>query len=88
MSENEQKLDYLEEAQEVLRMQNRVLATALKGLIRALPADFAEVVRQMQAGRIPTAALNTHRGALADAPALLPDWSRPEAGVIKAILDV
>ena len=54
----------------------------------ALPADFAEVVRQMQAGRIPTAALNTHRGALADAPALLPDWSRPEAGVIKAILDV
>ena len=38
MSENEQKLDYLEEAQEVLRMQNRVLATALKGLIRALPA--------------------------------------------------
>ena len=54
----------------------------------ALPADFAEVVRQMQAGRVPTAALNTHRGALADAPALLPDWSRPEAGVVKAILDV
>lgn len=54
----------------------------------ALPPDFAEVVRQMQAGRIPTAALNTHRGALADAPALLPDWSRPEAGVVKAILDV
>lgn len=54
----------------------------------ALPPDFAEVVRQMQAGRVPTAALNTHRGALADAPALLPDWSRPEAGVIKAILDV
>lgn len=54
----------------------------------ALPADFAQVVRQMQAGRIPTASLNTHRGALADAPALLPDWSRPEAGVIKAILDV
>lgn len=54
----------------------------------ALPADFAQVVRQMQSGRIPTASLNTHRGALADAPALLPDWSRPEAGVIKAILDV
>ena len=50
--------------------------------------DFAEVVCQMQAGRIPTVALNTHRGALADAAALLPDWSRPEAGVIKAILDV
>ena len=54
----------------------------------AQPEDFAEVVRQMQAGRIPTRALNTHRGALADAAALIPDWSRPEAGVIKAILDV
>lgn len=49
MSENEQKLDYLEEAQEVLRMQNRVLATALKGLIRALPAEMAqEVVESIQ----------------------------------------
>ena len=42
MSENEQKLDYLEEAQEVLRMQNRVLSTALKGLIRALPGEMAQ----------------------------------------------
>lgn len=54
----------------------------------AQPEDFAEVVRQMQAGRIPTAALNTHRGALTDAATLIPDWSRAEAGVIKAILDV
>ena len=54
----------------------------------ALAEDFAEVVRQMQAGRIPTRALNTHRGALADAATLIPDWTRPEAGVIKAILDV
>lgn len=54
----------------------------------ALAEDFAEVVRQMQAGRIPTRALNTHRGTLADAAALIPDWARPEAGVIKAILDV
>ena len=54
----------------------------------ALAEDFAEVVRQMQAGRIPTRALNTHRGRLADAATLIPDWARPEAGVIKAILDV
>lgn len=50
--------------------------------------DFAEVVRQMQAGRIPTRALNTHRGQLADAVDLFSEWSRPEAGVIKAILDL
>lgn len=50
--------------------------------------DFAEVVRQMQAGRVPTRALNTHRGQLADGAGLFGEWSRPEAGVIKAILDL
>ncbi|KGJ16581.1 zinc-binding alcohol dehydrogenase family protein [Paracoccus sanguinis] len=54
----------------------------------ALPEDFAEVGRQMRAGRIPTAALNTHRGPLDDAVGLFQVWSRPEAGVIKAILDL
>ena len=37
---------------------------------------------------VPTRALNTHRGSLDDGAALLRDWSRPEAGVIKAILDL
>lgn len=50
--------------------------------------DFAEVVAQMRAGRVPTRALNTHRGALTDGVQLFQDWSRPEAGVIKAILDL
>ncbi|MCK0196967.1 zinc-binding alcohol dehydrogenase family protein [Ancylobacter sp. 6x-1] len=50
--------------------------------------DFAEVVRQMEAGKVPTRALNTHRGPLADGPALFDAWLRPEAGVIKAILEV
>lgn len=50
--------------------------------------DFAEVVRQMEAGKVPTKALNTHRGALADAPGLFDAWLKPEAGVIKAILEV
>lgn len=54
----------------------------------AQPDDFAEVVAQMRAGRVPTRALNTHRGSLSDGAALLQDWSRPEAGVIKAILDL
>lgn len=54
----------------------------------AQPDDFAEVVRQMEAGKVPTRALNTHRGRLEDAVTLLPEWSKPEAGVIKAILDV
>ena len=41
MNSIEQRLEFLEEANDVLRMQNRVLSTALKGLIRALPADTA-----------------------------------------------
>ncbi|MCO5732145.1 zinc-binding alcohol dehydrogenase family protein [Rhizobium sp. SSA_523] len=54
----------------------------------AQPEDFAEVVRQMQAGRVPTRALNTHVGRLDDGVALFDAWARPEAGVIKAILEV
>jgi threonine dehydrogenase-like Zn-dependent dehydrogenase len=54
----------------------------------AQPDDFAEVVRQIEAGKVPTRALNTHRGRLEDGAALLVEWARPEAGVIKAILDV
>ena len=54
----------------------------------AQPDDFADVVRQIEAGRVPTRALNTHQGRLEDGVALFADWSRPEAGVIKAILEV
>lgn len=54
----------------------------------AQPDDFAEVVRQIEAGKVPTRALNTHRGKLEDGARLFPDWVRPEAGVIKAILEV
>lgn len=49
MSGIEQRLEYLEEAYDVLRMQNHVLSTALKGMVRALPADIAQdVVESVQ----------------------------------------
>lgn len=49
MNGMEQRLEYLEEAYEAVRMQNHVLATALKGMIRALPADIAQdVVESVQ----------------------------------------
>ena len=54
----------------------------------AQPDDFAEVVRQMEAGKVPTRVLNTHTGRLEDGVSLFNEWSRPEAGVIKAILEV
>lgn len=50
--------------------------------------DFAEVVRQMEAGKVPTRALNTHRGRLEEGISLFSEWSQPQAGVIKAILEI
>ena len=54
----------------------------------AQPDDFAEVVRQMEAGTVPTRALNTHNGPLKDGPDLFVSWARPDAGVIKAIFNL
>ncbi|NHT75534.1 zinc-binding alcohol dehydrogenase family protein [Rhizobiaceae bacterium CRRU44] len=60
----------------------------LFGSRNAQADDFAEVVRQMAAGRVPVDALITHRGALEDGPELFPQWLRPETGTIKAILEI
>ncbi|ACM38306.1 MULTISPECIES: zinc-binding alcohol dehydrogenase family protein [Rhizobium/Agrobacterium group] len=54
----------------------------------AQPDDFAEVVRQIEAGKVPTRALNTHTGHLDDSVKLFKEWSQPQAGVIKAILEI
>ncbi len=62
--------------------------TTLLASRNALRSDFDEVMRQIEAGAVPTEALGTHRAPLADAPASMPVWSTPEAGVIKAILEV
>ncbi len=46
----QQEFEYLEESVCALRMQNRVLAAALKGFLRALPTDMAQdVVESVQA---------------------------------------
>ncbi|MDO4696157.1 MAG: hypothetical protein Q4A49_01270 [Neisseria sp.] len=44
MNTIEQRLEYLEEANEVLRMQNKVLSTAFKGMLRGLPHETAQDV--------------------------------------------
>ena len=46
MENFENNLDYLEESVATLRMQNRVLAAALKGFLRALPQDLAQDVAE------------------------------------------
>ncbi|MCX5496138.1 zinc-binding alcohol dehydrogenase family protein [Kaistia dalseonensis] len=62
--------------------------TTLLGSRNATRADFETVLDAMRTGKVPTEALATHAGALVDAPGLIPGWSKPESGVIKAILEV
>ncbi|WP_428376497.1 zinc-binding alcohol dehydrogenase family protein [Lichenicoccus sp.] len=62
--------------------------TTLLASRNALPEDFTEVVTRMREGSIPVAALRTHHARLDDAAAQFPGWLRPEAGVIKATIEV
>jgi 2-desacetyl-2-hydroxyethyl bacteriochlorophyllide A dehydrogenase len=62
--------------------------TTLFASRNAQPDDFAEVVKQMENGRVPAAALNTHRGMLDDGAVLFTKWLQPGDKVIKAILEV
>jgi threonine dehydrogenase-like Zn-dependent dehydrogenase len=52
----------------------------------ATAGDFEFVRDCIRAGMIPTDALRTHGAELLEIPAILPVWSKPEAGVIKAVV--
>jgi 2-desacetyl-2-hydroxyethyl bacteriochlorophyllide A dehydrogenase len=62
--------------------------TSLLGSRNATRHDFEVVLDAMRAGRVPVTALASHRGGLDEAPSLLPVWSTPEAGVIKALFEL
>ncbi len=62
--------------------------TTLLSSRNATLKDFATVMQAMQAGRIPTKAMNTHRAPLFEAAQRMPAWIRPEAGTIKALLEL
>ena len=61
--------------------------TTLKSSRNATIADFEGVLAAMKAGKVPSAALNTHRAKLRELPDTLPKWMDPSAGVIKAIVE-
>jgi 2-desacetyl-2-hydroxyethyl bacteriochlorophyllide A dehydrogenase len=50
--------------------------------------DFATVMKAMREGHVPSKAINTHRAPLFDVAARMPEWIRPEAGTIKALLEL
>jgi hypothetical protein len=51
-------------------------------------ADFATVMTAMRGGHIPTRAIKTHSAPLWEVAARMPEWIRPEAGTVKAVLEV
>ena len=53
----------------------------------ALPADFRRIIALIEAGRIDTTPWITHRARLAELPGVFPSWTRPETGVIKAMVE-
>lgn len=62
--------------------------TTLLGSRNALPEDFEGVLDAMRSGLVPSAALNTHKARLEDLPATFEGWMDPDAGVIKAIVEI
>lgn len=62
--------------------------TTLFASRNATREDFEDVLSTMRAGRIRLDLLNTHKSTLEDLPKALPQWLSPEAGVIKAIVEV
>jgi 2-desacetyl-2-hydroxyethyl bacteriochlorophyllide A dehydrogenase len=62
--------------------------TTLLSSRNATRRDFEDVLEALRSGSIPTAALGSHRASLSEAPEMFPLWIRPEAGVIKALIEI
>lgn len=62
--------------------------TSLLGSRNATRQDFERVLDAMRNGTVPVAALASHRSSLDEAPDRVPAWSTPEAGVIKALVEM
>jgi len=54
----------------------------------ALPEDFARVINLIENGKIDVSAWVTHRCAMDDYVSNFMEWMKPEAGVIKAIVEI
>ena len=59
----------------------------LMGSRNALPGDFTRIIKLVEDGVVDTAPWITHRCAAADFPGQIADWQRPDAGLLKAMLE-
>ncbi|MCA8990117.1 MAG: zinc-binding dehydrogenase, partial [Planctomycetaceae bacterium] len=60
----------------------------IKGSRNALPRDFGRIIRLIEEGTINTDPWVTHRTTFADVIGEFETFTRPESGVIKAVIDV
>ena len=54
----------------------------------ALPGDFDRIIRLIEDGQIDTRPWITHRSAFAELIGNFPSYTKPETGVIKAMIEV
>lgn len=62
--------------------------TTLYASRNATREDFEAVLAAIEAGRVPTGALGTHRAPLEAVPDAFPRWMSPEEGVVKALVEI
>jgi 2-desacetyl-2-hydroxyethyl bacteriochlorophyllide A dehydrogenase len=61
---------------------------SILGSRNALPADFARIIGLIEDGKIDTRPWITHRTAFETLPEIFPSYTRPETGVIKAVVEL
>jgi 2-desacetyl-2-hydroxyethyl bacteriochlorophyllide A dehydrogenase len=54
----------------------------------ALPGDFTRIIGLIEDGKIDTKPWITHRSGFEELPAIFPSYTRPETGVVKAMVEV
>jgi threonine dehydrogenase-like Zn-dependent dehydrogenase len=52
------------------------------------PADFTRIIRLIEEGRIDTTPWITHRARFEDVVDVFPSWTKPETGVLKAMIEL
>jgi 2-desacetyl-2-hydroxyethyl bacteriochlorophyllide A dehydrogenase len=60
----------------------------LLGSRNALPPDFTRIIKLIESKQIDTRPWITHRTSFEALPAVFPDYTKPETGVIKAVVEV
>lgn len=62
--------------------------TTLVASRNALPEDFRQVLTALEERQVDATGWITHRTELEEASQTFPEWTRPEAGVVKGIIEV